>query len=95
MGSGAEAVGDENSIVIGLDGLVPLSDSYKLLSDGANQVESNLDFLLGLVGLHNSADNGDVCVLFADAVDCGHHHDVNIYNKINLYHCFSWPVSEE
>ncbi len=67
---GVEAVRDVNSVVVGLHGLVPLGDADELLSDCADQVEGELDLFLGFVGFDHSADDCDVGVFLADAVDC-------------------------
>lgn len=78
--SSIETVRNENSvIVISLLGLVSFRYFSEFVLNLANNVEGNFDLLLGLVGLHCCADDGNVSILLGNAVDIRDHHDVDIY----------------
>ena len=80
VGGGIEAVGDVDSILgVVLLRLISLRDLSELVLHLADDVEGHFDLLLGLVGLHGGADDGDVGVFLGDAVHVGHHHDVDVY----------------
>jgi hypothetical protein len=69
VGGSIEAFRDEESIVRLLGGDITLLNGDELFFDFSNKVKSNLDLLHGVSSFNSCADDSDVEVLFADAMN--------------------------
>jgi len=70
VAGGVEAVADDETITeILLNWHVSLVNLEEFLLDWAKDIEGDLDFSLWVLALNGCADNGNVVVLLADAVD--------------------------
>ena len=89
VGCCVEAVGNENSVSVIFHWLISFGYPDEFFPYVSDQIESNLDLALRIICLAYGADNGNIGVFLTDAMDCGYHHDINIYDKIKGYHFFS------
>lgn len=89
MGSGIEAVGNENSIIEISFCFISFRNFGKFVIHFSNDIEGDFDFFLGLICFHSGAHDSNVGVLLTNAMNIGDHHDVNVYVISNKYHSFS------
>jgi len=69
VGCGIKAIGNVEPVV-GLGGWdVSFGDGDELLLDLSTEIKGTLDFLHRVVGLNGGADDGNVVILLADAVN--------------------------
>lgn len=69
VGGGIKAFRDEETVAGFGSRDVSLRDSDELLLDVTYQLKGSLDFFLGVVGLDSCAHNGNIVVLFTDAMN--------------------------
>ena len=69
MRSSIETVRDNHSVTKVFNSLVSLGDSCEFFPDWANQIESILQLLFWFIGLYDCADDGDISIFLANAMD--------------------------
>ena len=86
MRSCIETSRNKQSIVFRCHWFISIRNFDELLFDCADNIKSNLQLLLWLVGLDDCTDNSNVSVFFANAVNWWNHHDIDVYFKFINYH---------
>ena len=84
MWSSIETVRDKHSVTKVFNSLVSLGDSCELFPDWANQIESILQLLFWFIGLYDCADDGEISIFLANAMDSWDHHNIYILINRNL-----------